>query len=1300
MDRRGEFRENQSELDAKILYTDNKTGEHITFGKFAQVFKGTPVDKQARRAFYCVEQYNVDANYVAKWITDDATKNQFRVWCIGRGIEIEEDKKGDSTNQRATTDTLLSQDQALIDALSPLMTVRDLAELRIRQQYRDASDEELQYLIGGSYRLLGEYLGHRRAYKRGHERPTLLPLPELPIEIFQDNLTSNILFESQRVNLLEVFNQSAEACFNQIKSMKALANDPLHLAFIQRLDDHFREVDAQEFPMFNQLIAGSLKDIPQEEVVYSPFPSNHQKEYAYNFVRKWGIGSEKIPDMGMVDLLVGDTATQKTGAAICAMEKAGTKGTLVICPPGIPRGDWVKEIKEKYKDPVEIAELAGLSDLRKYLSQVQDAQTRFIVLGYTLLSSIDRAPDRDKLIADLVQKTGRDSLIYDESHLSKELAAQCTRVLFDISKTLPEAAPRIGMTATAVVNTVEDLDAQVRILLPYRYSEPGDFTRAARNEPYLVSYILRGKKLMTRWSKHSILKGKLPSVEYHDIAVPFSPFQHSLYHFVHEDDSREGVTKRTMLRQVSLDPLLVKRYYSPSGINKEITRLEQRLETKQEDRDRQNLEAMIDGLKDRVRRVSSLYDLESAQRTLLEAHDQYQHWVVTQNPEETFDEDFLVRLGFDDLAIWAFFNLPSSVDSLVGQSKNLSLMQDWKGKEGLFSSKYRRLKQDLDAYAAAGDTKALIFSGFYKTGVTSGIEDLEEVDEDNFLSLYDQLRIWYGDEHVAKIDGTVTAEPKNGEDSQREKIRKMFRLNPNLWFLLLTSRSSRLGINLTIPPTQANEGIKKVVQKHLDEPDTYADKNQEVGRSERPGQVIPIEVDTYRATSSEYPRTLRYGFIDQGIAEALDFKRLISQMVLDGIPLTMEEERFVREHLIGVKVQELYPVTPRQYLIDSFYTRTRGAGYKRNREFLRSIGFEGMTNAEFYASNYILTEEKGIAGHSAKVTTEIIRRYKQSIGKDDLRIGSIGAGTGILQSLLGGSVVNVDMMEEMLQVGRGRLQDQGGFTAGDIANIPILSESFDVIDASLVIHWTDSRSVVRRDGRLVSERALAVAELNRVTKPGGLITMSIPHSYLNNDSFSNLTSNLENYFGFKLIEEIPSGLVRATDFRNEPISWILNLEKVGGVQSGFESSSLKLDFDDPFVNISTDNRRGRDRIIGINLPIPHDEFEIIGPDGGKDAITFIDINAGDELEKDLKRTEQEFRTGTDVLAKIGSEEYGMQRRLARAAMRKWNLSTQEAESLSLDAIDTWSREGMEKHNAKSIWAELQEIMIELQERSN
>lgn len=1272
--------------DPTIVYIDGR-GMPIPASHLARLFNQSPEEKQASLAYRCVNKYNISPDYVLSWITADSARVKFELWCHGKNIPLKKDvveKDGPTKVPR-----YLAADEDLIDELSPHLKQIDLARILAIRRYKELDEEVQQYLVYGVYRLIGSYLGPRRYYRRESQTPTLLPLPSLPAEIFEDDLISNILYESERETSVPIFNKSVEEGFRYLAELGAAATHPLQRAFIERLADYSKEVVGLSVPEFNTTIAGSQKDLPAaERTVVSVYPSYHQKEYAYRFIHK----------PIKADLCIGDTGTMKTGAFIYAMGAVGAKSPLVICPPGLIKDNWEREIKEKYAIDVEVFKMNSEKDLREVAESPSSGKLRYTILPYSILSRLSPTLETSELIARLVNNCSIDSLGVDEVHLAKEYSATCTQILYMISRALPKDAPRIAMTATGVVNRVEDLDAPVRILRPYDYPNPGDFTRAARNDPTLVSALLHGQGLLTRWTAEGILGDELPPVEYHDEPVPLSHFHQALYDYIHSDNTIEAQVKRGMLRQVSLDPLLIRRHYHPSRVQEMIRDLKTKLELKQSDRDRQILEERIKALEERLAAVTNLCSPKEALKQLEEAYNKYIQWKSRENPNEKFNEDFLIRLGYEGLVLWSFFNLSGGLDALVKESEMVTIKADWEQRDGLYSSKYQYLEKKLAKLLADGKTKVIIGSGFYQHEVTTGIEDLSEDDELAFLSLYDHLRSWFGDKTVLKIDGSVSLEPKGGELAERERIRRAWRLDPNKKVLLQTIRASRLGIDLSIPPIEVNRDIERVVIIFLDDPDTHADKIQFVGRGRRKGcKKIPVEVITLKTTNLEHPSTLRYGFIDHGIAEALEFKQLLSQMVLDGIPLTEEEERKVRAHLSHLRIN-LYPETPRAYLYTKVFPTVRGRGFKVNREFFRQVGFEGLSNADFFASYYSKSDNLALPGHNSRVVAEVIRRYQEVIGRERYQIGSIGAGAGILQLTLGQRIVNVDMLEEILEVARKRNSSEGHFIVADAARLPIKSDIFDITDASLVLHWTNNNPNIRRDGVYLSERAIALLELNRITKLGGLVTITLPHAYLTGEQFTNWVAALEQDFGFRLRPEIPSGLVRAIDFRNEPISWMFNLEKASEPSPRLDHSGIALDFERVVDIISESGAAGgREQSITVNPLLPHQEFEIVKPHTGEvERITYIVPSVDEDLDRVLGGIIRPFSSGIEVAVELGQQEYGLYRRLTREAKRTLSLSNVDAEKVALKVINIWCETGNQRHDINRIWSELKMILNEVQ----
>lgn len=1278
-------------------------GNIIRVSAVAQIFEKRRGDAshQVRLATRSIERYCIQPQFryrtpikpdvIIGMITEEEAKNEVRIWCKGKNVKLKEEEIQDNEAKNSRSKKLLGEDSDLIKKLSPHLRPMDLARILVLNRYRDADPETQQTLVFGTYRLLSDVLGPRRFYRRDMPTATPISLPDLPIEIFENEFTRTVLLESEREATVPIFNDIGyDKGFQFLRKRKAQVDDPLLKGFIESLEQHWEGVQNLNVPGFKNKIAGSQKDVPnKEEIEYSIFPTAHQKEYAYRFINK---------PIGKVDLLIGDTATMKTKASIYAMEAAGSKCTIVVCPSGINKLAWEEEIREAYDHDIEIKTINSAEDLRKMVnSDTNSNKPRYIIIGYQLLSRFG-ALEWQEISKKMKEKIGADSLVADEVHLAKEPDAECTQQLYVLSHALSKDAPRIAMTATGIVNTVEDLDAPVRILLPYKYQNRGDFTMSARNDPHFVSALLYGQQLLTRWAADDILRNKLPEVREHDEPIPLSPFHQLVYEYVYRDDTIEAQSSRGMLRQVSLDPQLIRHHYNPDSLQKMIDNLRQKLSIRQDDREREIMEERIKALEERMNAVNNLSNYDDASKDLLEAYDKFILWKLDdtiKDNNEVFNEDFLVKMGYGRLVLWAFFKLPDGVDEIVKKSNNKMLEMDWDGKrkKGTYSSKSERLFEILDQSHAAGDEKVIISSGFYQSNVTSGIEDTDPDDEYAFFSLYDHLRSRYGYNKIRKIDGKVGIEPKRGELAEREQVRREFRLDPNKW-LLATSRSSRLGINLSIPPTNDNAGIKRVKLIILDFPDTHADVKQVLGRVRRPGQKIPIEVLYFKATNIEQPKTVRYGFIDHGMWEALEFKRLLSQMVLDGVPLTEEEDHFVRAHFTNLRT-ELYPVTPQTHLVEKFYSDIRGKGAKKNLEYLAQVGFEGLTNAELFVNYYPKDDEVSLAGHNARGVTEVIRRYKEISGKDEIRIGSAGSGAGILQEMLGESVVNIDMLPEILQYARLRHKNRGDFIVGDASHLPIRSESFDVLDASFVLHWSSNQAQKSDDGQTTSERTQILKEINSVTKMNGLVTITLPSTYLSREQFIKWKKTLENYFGLKEIEDLPSGLLRATDYKSEPISWIFNLQKVGEPKDGFSIHDLQLDFE-KIVDIINPTRRSREKgDITLSPPIPHSEFEIVKvEDGERKKLKYEYPASTVNIEEELLG---EQRSAIDALAELGTEEFGLYSRLVRY-VEKMGYSKQDAETISFNAINEWDKAGTQRHDINKIWHELQVIVEDLKER--
>lgn len=1263
----------------------DKQGLPITAGKIARVFadnisNSTKLEALGRATIEkCLASKTIRPHEVLTWIGDEATRNAVEIWCRGKNIKLE--KKPEEAKDHAKQ--VLERDIDLIDTLSPYLRKIDLARLLALRHYR-GEDPAHQTIVYGNYRLLGEYLGPRRHYKRDANTPTLMPLPDLPPEIFDNRLINSILLESEREAALPIFAKNPVEGFRYLNELKAAAPHDSQREFIESLEEYFHTVLDFSVPGFKSEIQGSQKDLAgMQDVQLSAFPALHQREYAYRFIHK---------PIGKIDYLVGDTGTMKSGGAQYALKAAGAESPIIICPSGINKVGWARELQEKLVEPTEILIIDSLSQLRSLARHAPARKPDYTIIGYQLLSRINIA-EAPGLFNKLHANLGWDGFCADEVHMAKEPTSECTKQLVLLSSILPENAPRIVMTASAIVNSVEDLDAPIRSLLPYRYENPGDFTRAARNDPDLVSALLRGEQILTRWTKESLLT--LPPIEYRHEPVPLTPFHQALYDFIYHDSTIEAQVKRGMLRQVSLDPLLIRRHYNPVGIEQLIENLRLKLYQRQDDVASRIIVEKMFALESRRNSIMALSEEKIAMQSIIEAHTMFKRWNQA-NPDAVFNEDFLVNMGYKDISLWAFFNLRGGVDALIQKLDNPELKMDWAGKKDVYSSKYLKLKELLDERILEGKTKVIIYSGFYQSQVSTGIEDLDIDDELAFLSLYDHLRSWYGDNSFLKIDGSVSVQPKAGELAEREIVRRAWRLDPGK-HLLATVRSSRLGIDLSVPKTPDNQHLEKVTDIFIDLPDTYMDIDQSIGRDHRPGQDFPVEVIFLRTTNPEQPQTFRYGYIDHGMWDAIEFKRLLAQMVLDGIPLTQQEESFLKSHMSNVRM-ELLPTTPNAYLTNVFYRQVRGQGAKNVLDYYQRTGFEGITNGDFFTANYPLHDELSIAGHNAKAVSEIVKTFERATEKSVTKIGSVGAGAGIFQLALSRPVTNIDILSDILRVARNRLNNNGDYITGEASQLPIKDETFDFTDASFMLHWTDNRTQHQSNGNITSERISALSELNRVTRVGGLVTITVPASYLTGRQFSAWKEVLEKEFGFRFREDIKSGLMHATDFRQEAICWIFNLEKTTQAHPNLQSASaLSFDFENVYDTLGT--RSGKQNgPYDITPNLPHAEFQIVEPESGSTQrlVYQQDLTS----IEDIILAKPTLPTDLDILANYGIEEFGTYRHAVREARTKWGLAIDDAEQLAKEALIEWAKNGVERDSGQKIWQEVQSIMHDLKEGEN
>ncbi len=654
--------------DLKPLWRDRE-GIDITQGVLSQIFRGNhnKPEKQIPLALNCIFNHGVDPRLVLSWIDDPIVKTSVQNWCEARNVKFDDPKSEDDEEMLLTPEIrrFFAEDEVLINVLGPYLSQVDLARVIEAMKFRQMDETSKQVLISGIYHMLGSYLGPGTHYRQNPPPGTMLPLPQLPPELFANGFVTTILKEGQRKAAMPFFNRDLFQGYQYLAGLKELAGDDEYKTqFVIELETYFREAFCLQFDCFRDVIAGHKKDLPfDERGGLFTFPSRHQIEYAYRLIHK---------KIGPLDLLIGATRTQKSGQALCGLEAVrellpeGNKQlhALIVCPAGV-RDTWEREIREKYAEVVDIVRIDNVDNYISLMSRnvaLGQKIPQYMIMGYSFLSLLEY---RGLPSLEGFKKIGMNAIVADEAHSVNNPDANCTEQLIEISRLLPEKAPRIAMTATGVINSQEDLDAPVRFLMPYRYPKPGDFTRAARNNPAVIASLLHSQQLLTRQTREDVFGNLMPEVVTEEIPVPLSNFHQTIYDFVHQDSTIEDNQKRGMLRQASLDPLLVRRHYHPAAIIANINRLESSLEEPQDETRREVTRERIKTLQERLLLITELSNCDEAKQTLEEAFGQFKKWQFEQDPQAQFNEDFLVQAGFGKVVLWAFFNFPNGVRDLI-----------------------------------------------------------------------------------------------------------------------------------------------------------------------------------------------------------------------------------------------------------------------------------------------------------------------------------------------------------------------------------------------------------------------------------------------------------------------------------------------------------------------------------------------------------------------------------------------------------------------------------------------------------
>lgn len=426
------------------------------------------------------------------------------------------------------------------------------------------------------------------------------------------------------------------------------------------------------------------------------------------------------------------------------------------------------------------------------------------------------------------------------------------------------------------------------------------------------------------------------------------------------------------------------------------------------------------------------------------------------------------------------------------------------------AAKYKELEDTVVAAVRSGE-KTVIFSSLFMEGVTSPPTSIRErYVEIGKLDAYEKLGFEAADgtprllrerleERLEKefgrkysigvIDGGVNPREEHGDVSERDKVLRAFKENPDYVAVLCTTKTGGEGLDMTA----ASWGI------YLDEDYSPATMEQGDARLQRKGQKKEVHI---RNLSGEET-------LDEAIRQYVQKKRLLIRMAVDGYPLTEEEKQLIEERLqikeiekrMGGKSRDLSQV---EYIANMIETevkskRARGTreavnnGYDTTKAQLlrrliapfinQGVGWNDPKLVELYASS--VQELSVYALHRARVLY-LVEQAKQGVLTFPSRILAEGSGPSLLYHACrdlekivkaeGFAVPEIwdrDLAPNMLAVGGNPNQ-----VVGDMRGRGSTLEqgSFDFVDH-------ESISLLRYMGDMKE----AILETNRVLRPEGYV---------------------------------------------------------------------------------------------------------------------------------------------------------------------------------------------------------------------
>lgn len=1085
----------------------------------------------------------------------------------------------------------------LIDEGWPIEVVGQLMTVDLFTEITDSKKIE-EYRAWTTRGIIREYLGVISGRSPRRDDMTVSDiLDRIPKRIFSD--PNGIKFHlvehyiEQRL-MRSITDAGLQEGLASIESVIDNSEDTDKKEFLHGLTDRF--YDIATYPLDGEF-KGTVTLKGQEK----PFPSFEQRTFCYDFIRN---GTR---------LLAAETGLGKTGTAFLAMENSDAERVLVIAPAG-GKETWALEDEKLFKQSENVYIVDGSQDIETALASGK----KYIVVSQELLGLTEHDPRLAKNLDRLVQEAGIDGAIIDEiDNLNnpKAISAQTAvrlvnqiRQNYESKKQKPEVeAPIVGLTATPIRSRLSDLNVAMGLLYPDKYAiSHGDSTATRKtfsdshlNRPDLVYFTLIGEKRMFRWEQATGVQ----EFKYETVPVEVSAFEEYLYTFIANEVPTDQLNKIRILEDCLFNPLLIKA---------EVRTL--------------------------ARGSIPTFDIDQTMRRISRVVAEWKKIRNIKEPnsiEDFLSADRLVELGLGDIVLATFFSdlLENGIDTLVDEltqgSQDASLQElrrFWRPRG--ISTKYKTLREmveeslewktGLDGKPAR--QKVFIVSPSRKQGRTGNVLQREisgedgsrrnlyaqyELDTINDSNLVAHVKDWStgycGEEDILLLDGTVTV------GRPRDMVIGRWVNDPNASVLVVTLEATYQSRDFTLNAIEDETGrsISGVRKIFLAPPWYYQQLKQMGGRSQRQGQLVPVDVKVLQSRD----------LIDQGKGEAVLYTYLLSRMALSGIVLSPGEQVFFDSKRLGNRIP--LQSAESRFLRDAL-NWVRGAGENKLEDYLkkRASFREETTQDQLIAEKFFDNgkDEFHITGYNA----ELVAYLSKSLVGFDSKILSLGAGTLLLQRKLKKGVDNVDLNPHMMDAGWVLAGQYGGSKiegkASSLSEETFPNGSYDLVDCAFALHWSKLES--SDNGNVVSsERVKILSQVHRVLKNNGAFILTLPEKSLDNEKFETFCTALEEHFGFQ-VDRAFSGrsFGRSKIGLAKRLGWCIVGRKVTNINlDGLALNNLEFANETgEWISTGTKKKKGSGKgIQGRDYPIPglelqFDQYEIINDRQEVTVITYQD----------------------------------------------------------------------------------------------